>query len=205
MTYVFLFCAAVGGTVMVLQFVLTLIGLGGESFDLDVDGDVDFDVDTDFDADIDLDGAEHVGSSWMFGVLSFRTVMAAMAFFGLTGMACHSADMPPGKTLLVAAAAGLAAMYAVYWMMRGMKLLKAEGTARIQRAVGRHATVYTTIPAEESGTGKIQINLQNRTMEYLALTSGRALSPGAKVVVVDVVTSDTVEVEPILEERNDDV
>ncbi len=197
MSYVFLICATVGGTVMVFQFLLTLIGLGGEAFDLDVD--LDAGADTDFDA-------EHVGSSWMFGVLSFRTILAAMAFFGLAGLACNSAEMPLGKTLLVAVAAGTAALFAVYWMMRGMKLLKAEGTVRIQRAVGRHATVYTTIPAEESGSGKIQINLQNRTMEYSALTSGRELSPGTKVVVVDIITSDTVEVEPVLEdERNDDV
>ena len=204
MSYVFLICAAVGGTVMVLQFVLTLIGFGGEAFDLDVDADMDADAEIDFDTDTELD-AEHVGSTWMFGVLSFRTILAAMAFFGLAGLACNSAQMPLGKTLLVALAAGAAAMFAVYWMMRGMKSLKAEGTARIERTVGRHATVYTTIPAEESGSGKIQINLQNRTMEYSALTSGRELSPGTKVVVVDIITSDTVEVEPVLDERNDDV
>jgi hypothetical protein len=71
--------------------------------------------------------------------------------------------------------------------------------------VGKHGTVYVTIPADESGAGKIQLNLQNRTMEYLAMTSGHALSPGAKVVVTDVITADTVQVEPVLEavERND--
>ncbi len=203
MTHVFLICAAVGGTVMVLQFVLTLIGLGGEAFDIDIDADMD--ADADLDADFDADGAEHVGSTWMFGVLSFRTVIAAMAFFGLAGLGCTSAEMPVGQTLLVAVGAGAAALFAVYWMMRGMKSLKADGTARIERAVGRHATVYTTIPAEESGSGRIQINLQDRTMEYSALTSGSELRPGVKVVVVDIITSDTVEVEPVLDERNDDV
>jgi len=90
--------------------------------------------------------------------------------------------------------------------MLWLKGMKAEGTPRVHRAIGRHGTVYTTIPADQSGTGKIQLSLQNRTMEYLALTSGHALSPGAKVVVTDVVTSNTLAVEPILEsERNDHV
>jgi len=210
MTYVFVFCAIVGGLVMVLQFVLTLIGLGGEALNIDLPDDVDVaaDADLEFNTNADLgdDLGGHASSSWVFGVLSFRTIVAALAFFGLAGLAAQSVGATAINQLIVAIAAGIGAMFAVYWMMRGLKSLKAEGTARIQRAVGKHATVYVTIPAERSGTGKIQVNLQNRTMEYLALTSGHELHPGAKIVVVDVITSDTVEVEPVLEsERNDDV
>ena len=205
MTMVFVVCAALGGSVLVLQFVLTLVGLGGEAFDLDlpdqVDTDVDLNVDADFDSasDFDSHAGDHVSSSWMFGVVSFRTVVAALAFFGLAGLAGQSGGLPTTQTLLIAIAAGAAAMYGVYWMMRGLKHLKAEGTARIERAVGRHASVYVTVPAEEAGTGKIQINLQQRTMEYLALTDGEAIKPGTKVVVTDVITSDTVKVHPVLE------
>jgi len=204
MFYVFVVCAAIGGTILVFQFVLTMIGLGGEAFDLDVpDGDVD--VDLDFDADVDapsdadLGHDAHVGSSWLFGVISFRSIVAALAFFGLAGLTAQSAELSPVKTLLVAVAAGAAAMYGVYWMMRGLKSLRSEGTPRIQRAVGRHATVYVTIPGEQSGAGKIQMNVQSRTMEYLAMTSGEKLAPGSKVVVVGLITPTTVEVEPVLE------
>ena len=158
------------------------------------------------DADVDVGhGDVHYDSTWFFGVLSLRTVVAALAFFGLTGLASQSAGASTPTTLLIAAAAGIAAMYGVYWMMRGLKALQSEGTPQIQRAVGRHGTVYTTIPANDSGTGKIQLNLQNRTMEYLALTPGDKLPPGAKIVVTNVITPTTLEVEPILEtaeERN---
>ena len=208
----FLICAVAGGTVLVVQFVLTLIGLGGEAFDLDIpdgiDADVDLNVDTDFHIDTDAasNAGGHVDSSWLFGVISFRTVVAALAFFGLAGLAARSAEMGSFTTLGVAVAAGVAAMYGVYYLFNTMKKLSSEGTVRVRRAVGKHGTVYTTIPAEESGTGKIQINLQNRTMEYLALTSGHALSPGAKVVVTDVITPNTLAVEPVLEtERNNHV
>ena len=88
MATVFVVCAAIGGTVVVIQFVLTMIGLGGDAMDLDI-GDVDTDMDVDFDGDLDVSGeidAGHVGSSWLFGVISFRTVIAALAFFGLAGL-----------------------------------------------------------------------------------------------------------------------
>ena len=197
---VFLICALVGGAVMIIQFALTLIGLGGEAFDVDTDFDVDVDVDVDTDFDADAAGhGDHVDSSWLFGVISFRTVVAAVAFFGLAGMAGQSAGVGEFQSLGIAVLAGLVAMYGVYWMILSLKKLRSEGTARVQRSLGRHGTVYTTIPAEQSGTGKIQINLQNRTMEYLAMTSGHALSPGAKVVVTDVITANTVAVEPALE------
>ena len=199
MSYVFVVCATIGGTILVFQFVLTMIGLGGDAFDLDMpvgDADVDLDLDADMGSDTDVG---HVGSSWLFGVISFRTMVAAAAFFGLGGLTAQSADASPAVSLLVAIAAGAAAMYGVYWIMRGLNSLDSEGTPRIGQALNRYGTVYTTIPAEKSGTGKIQINVRNQTVEYLAMTSGEKLAPGSKVVVVDVITPSTVAVEPALE------
>ncbi len=203
MDSVFVVCAAVGCTVLIVQFVLTLIGLGGEAFDIDMPGDIDADFDTDFDTDFGGTAADHVDSTWLFGMISFRTVVAALAFFGLAGLGARAAEASIFIQLVVAIAAGLAAMYGVYFLLQSLKKLKSEGTPRIGRAVGKHGTVYTTIPADDSAAGKIQINLQNRTMEYLAMTSGHALAPGAKVVVTDVITSNTVQVEPFLETERD--
>ncbi len=203
MTTVFVVCALIGGTILVFQFVLTMIGLGGEAFDLDLpDGDVDLDVG----GDVDIGHDAHVDSSWLFGVISFRTIVAALAFFGLAGLAAQQADARPATALIVAIAAGIVAMYVVYWVMRGLASMKTDGTLRIQRAVGKHATVYIPIPASEGGAGKIQMSLQSQTAEYLAMTAGQALPSGSKVVVVGVITPTTVEVEPVLEtERNNHV
>ena len=197
MNTVFIVCATIGGTVLVLQFALTLIGLGGDALDVDMPEDIDgFDGDVDVDIDADVhDGAAHTHDTLgLFKILSFRTIVAALAFFGLCGLAAQSADASTTNTMLVAIAGGAVAMVAVYWMMRGLYELQAEGTARIQRTVGRHGSVYLCIPDNNSGSGKIQINLQNRTMEYSAVTSGPELPTGTKVVVVDVVNPNTVEV-----------
>ncbi len=198
----FLICAVIGTTILVIQFVLTIIGFGSEAFDIDIPSGSD-DVDFDIDADVGDTIGDHVDSSWLFGVISFRTIVAALAFFGLAGLAARAGGLGLLATLAVAIGAGLAAMYSVYFLFESMKKLSSEGTVRIRQALGKHGTVYITIPAEESGAGKIQLNLQNRTMEYLAMTVGQAIAPGAKVVVTNIVTSDTVAVEPVLEtQRN---
>ena len=211
MTLLFTLCAALGCTILVLQFLLSLIGLGGHS-DFGGDGAHDLsggvhdgggdlhpgDVHAEATHDSHTsDQNDHHDANWLFRMLSFRAVVAALAFFGLAGLAGDSAEIPLPLTLVIALAAGLAAMYGIYWMMRGMQSLQAEGTARIERAIGKIGTVYLRIPAHESESGKIQLNLQNRTMEYLAMTSGPELPTGTKVEVVGVISPTTVAVLPV--------
>jgi membrane protein implicated in regulation of membrane protease activity len=212
MTWLFLFCATVGGTILVCQLALTLLGfldLGGDLPDhpTDVDfgsGDVSGHGDMSGHADLDGDGLTdghghgHTSSDWLFGVISFRTLVAAITFFGLAGMTARSAEMNPPAQLLIAIGAGIAAMYGVYFLMRQVYKLSQDSTIRIKRAIGKTGTVYLPIPAAHGGAGKVQLVLQQRLMEYEAVTShGQKLPGGAKIVVVGVVGSETLEVEPV--------
>ncbi len=192
---VFLFCAVIGGTIFVLQFVMALIGMGDDGFDLA--DDLPDDVPDDFGDVGDIQGhvVDH-GSTWFFGVISFRTVVAALAFFGLAGLAALESGRSPLVAGPVAVAAGAAAMYGVHWLMRLLYRLGHDGTVKIERSVGQCGTVYVPIPGARSGTGKVQLQVQNRIMEYQAVTSNPdRLSTGAKVVVVSIVSPTTVEVE----------
>jgi hypothetical protein len=71
-----------------------------------------------------------------------------------------------------------------------------DGSVSIHGAVGATGTVYLTIPADKAGAGKVLLTLQNRTVEYQAVTSHAALPTGAAIMVVDVVGPDTVDVIP---------
>jgi hypothetical protein len=219
MWYMFVVCAAFGGTIMVCQTVLTLLGLAGESLHMDVPHDVGHDVGADLHADGDTGGdfhgdaggdahveavdaahaaghAEHGhGSTSLFKLLSFRAVVAAITFFGLAGLAAQSAELSPIVVLAVALAAALAAMYGVYWMMQLLYHLHSEGTVRIERAVGTAGSVYLRVPAARAGVGKVLLNLQNRTMEYAAMTAGPELRTGTPVVVVAVIGPGTLDVQ----------
>lgn len=194
-------CAAIGGTLIVCQFLMTLVGLGGGH---DFAGDHHIDAGGhDMAGGHDGAGDHHVGhgneSTWFLGILTFRTISAALAFFGFVGIIGQRAALETMPTLLMATGAGLAAMFFVAWIMRFLGRLNVDGTVRIERAVGCHGTVYLPIPAgSAAGQGKVQINVSNRTVECKA-TAKDALPTGAKIVVVAVLSSDTVEVAPATE------
>lgn len=188
MTTVFMLCAVVGSVIVAVQFLLTLVGFG---HDLGFDGDAHVDIDH---GGGDPHGGEHEGSHF-FSVLSFRSVVAAIAVFGLAGLGASTSGWSPYTTLVMALGAGAAALVVVAWTMRLLYGLKDDGTVHIERAVGHSGTVYLTIPGEHHGTGKVLLTLQNRTVECLAVTSKGSLPTGAPVVVVNVVGPNTVEVE----------
>jgi membrane protein implicated in regulation of membrane protease activity len=129
------------------------------------------------------------------GVLTFRSLVWALTFFGLVGLATSSYLEWP-LDLLAASVAGVGTLYLVGLLMRSLHQLRAEGTARIERSVGKTGTVYLKVPGQRAGAGKVTLNLQNRTVEYQAITSQQELPTGAKVVVVAVIGPDTVEVMP---------
>jgi hypothetical protein len=211
MEAVFIACAALGGTLMVGQFILGLVGIGHHAdFDHDFSGDVGHDFGGHDAGHHGADGhhgsqddahshADH-GSNWFLKALSVRTLVAAVTFFGLAGLASIKADVPATQSLLIACAAGVAALYGVYYIMQSLYRLKADGTERINRAIGTEGTVYLTIPGNNAGTGKIHFTLQNRLVEYPAVTAGETLPTGTSVVVVGLVGPDTVQVEPTTQE-----
>lgn len=217
----FLVCAAVGGTILVCQFVMTLTGFGG---DHDLAG---HDV-----AGHDLaghsvgghefggsDGAGHGGAAhgahgdhdsgdaathdhhsatkltWLFSFISFRSVVAGLAFFGLGGIAGIQSGLSRQWTVAVALLAAATAMYVVTMIMKGFARLAHDGTVRIQNAVGKQATVYIPIPGGNAGAGKVQMKVQNRLVEYAAVTSEpEKLSTGTQVEIVQVAGTGVLEV-----------
>jgi ammonia channel protein AmtB len=102
---------------------------------------------------------------------------------------------------------GIAAMYGTAVAMRWMLGFEDDGTVSIHGAVGATGTVYLTIPGERQGSGKVMLTLQNRIVEYQAITSDALLPTGAAIMVVDVVGPDTVHVvaDPTKKELSDAV
>ncbi len=185
MTNLYLICALAGGTLFIVQFLLTLIGIGDH-------GDVSFNHDSGF----DHDGA----AFWSF--VGFRAVVAAVTVFGLAGMAARSTSAAAPFSPLIAVASGVVMLVVVGFAMRGLNRLNTDGTSDIQNARGALGTVYIPIPAANQGLGKVQIDVQNRTLEAQAVTFADALETGTKIVVVDIVSPDTVEVIAVSQMRN---
>jgi hypothetical protein len=200
LTTFFILCAVIGGVIFICQFVMLLVGFGGE--EADFAGDLPDGIPDDLGDVSDPQG--HVmdhGSSWIFGAISLRTVVAAALFFGLAGLAAQQA-VPSNDALsfLIALAGGAAAFFGVHWIMKTLYKLGEDRTVRIERAVGCRGSVYVPIPPGKSGVGKIQLKLQNRIMELAAMTpAAEKLPTGARVEVVNLISPNTVEVQPVTE------
>jgi hypothetical protein len=194
METIYLICAAIGGTLIVCQLLLTMLGLGGHH---DVGGGGhDFgghDVGG-HDASGHHDSDHEADSNWFLSLITFRTLTAALAFFGLAGLASIRFDADPAIGLAIAVATGAGAFFAVGWLMKFMSRLNLDGTIRIDHAIGALGTVYLSIPGAKAGAGKVLVNQLNRSVEYKAITSQEPLPTGAKIVVVRIVNADTLEV-----------
>jgi hypothetical protein len=187
----YLICAAVGGTLIVCQFVMTVFGMGGHH---DLAGHDHVEV-AGHGGGGDHHGDHGDDSTWFLGMLTFRTISAGLAFFGLVGVMGQRAELEPAVALVLALAGGLAALLLVGWTMKLLARLNIDGTVRIEKALGCRGTVYVPIPAASVGQGKVQVCVHNCTKEYNAIAKN-ALPTGAKIVVVAVVAADTVEVAP---------
>jgi len=169
---IFLVSAIGGGALLVLQILVTLIG---------GDSDVDGDLDGGFDGDA--------------GGLSFRTVVAFVTFFGIAGKAALAGEMGPWAALGVAVAAGSLAFWLVGLAMLQLSRLRSSGNVQIENAVGVEGRVYLAVPGERSGTGRVTVPIQGRTVQYKAVTRGPEIATGQFCKVVAVHAGDTLEVE----------
>jgi hypothetical protein len=192
MEQVYLACAAVGGTILVVQTLLLMFAGHG-----DLDGHVDG-------ADMhDVSGHDHVGDGHgdlFVKLLTFKTVVAFLTFFGLAGLASGSAGFDRGPSLLMAIAAGCCALFAVGYLMSALSRLQSRGNLNVKNAVGRPARVYLRIPANRQGHGKIMVTFQGRTVECRAMTPGAEIPTGAQVKVIAATGVDMLEVQSLEKE-----
>lgn len=176
MASVYMVCAVAGSVVLIIMLVVNLIGL-----DHSVDGHLDhFDV--------------HDDASHAFQVLSLRSLIAAIAFFGLGGALANAAGAGALFSFAVSFSSGLAAMLLVAWIMHLMLSLQEDGTLDLSLAVGVNGTCHLTVPGARAGAGKIMVTVQDRALELDAMTRGDTIPTGAPVRVVEILNSSLVEV-----------
>ncbi len=205
MESLYLVCAVAGGTILVVQTILLMIGGASDSaddghFDVghDVAGhDVPHDAGAGAGHEHDASAASDAHEAAYLKVLSFKTLVAFVTFFGLSGLACRRAGMDHLPTLFVAFAAGAVALYLVAYLMTSLSRLQSRGNVSLSNAVGAIGKVYLRVPGERSGTGKVHVVVQGRLVECRAITAGPEIPTGAQARVVSVVDSNTLEVAPV--------
>jgi len=183
MTAVFAFAAIVGW-----PFLLFFVFFGGEG------GDVDADLDVDFDADVEVGDA--VGGAGLGGgiaaavlsLLSFRSIVFFLAFFGATGLILTALSTGSVIALVLAVALGL---FAASLNNRVFRYLKTSSIGMdvsdrvLSGAVGR-----VTIPISVPSKGRITCEVEGQTINLTAVPFDAKergeFEVGETVVVVEV-------------------
>lgn len=199
--------------ILVLQTILLLIGIGG-SHDMDHgefaedhgglgdhgDLDQDFDQADDFDGD-DFDDHDMAHHSSGLRIFTVRGIVAFFAVGGWLGIVLGDTGLHPSLVILIAFAAGIAALLGIALLMKWSLALQDEGNLDLRNAIGKTAQVYIPIPADGDGSGKVTLTLQERYVELSAITTAHtALRTDQMVKVTGIINQSTLVVKPIVSE-----
>lgn len=197
---VFYYCAIPATLILVIQTILSIFGIGHSEGDVDFDGSIDVDMDSDVDVmggsaaeSTSIDAIESAASLKFFSV---RGIVAFFSLFGWVGVVLAEEGLNTILIFFIATISGLIGMFVIAMMFYLISKMQRNGNISIKNAIGHTGQVYLTIPAKQSGKGKIQITIQERYTEVEAMTnSQKSLSTGTMVRVVDVIDINTLLVE----------
>ena len=204
---VFLFSLLIGGAVLALQIILSLVGFDTDVADLDLD--LDLDLEAPDAADVtgavaapegDLGGSDAAAGLDLLGI---RSISAGLATFGAAGLLLEPLLFSWLAAILAVIPAGLAMVGTAYLTLLMLRL-ESDGSIQLENAVGTVGTVYLTVPLEQTGaesSGLVHLTVQGRTIEVRAITRGGVALPTGSSVVVVAAEGDTVEVvsTPVIE------
>jgi len=170
--HMFLYAAIPFTLILVIQAILTIVGLGGHDADVDADTDADADVDAGLDGGTDPDYDVHETNVAVAGFRFFtiRGLVAFFCIFGWTGYALSGTSMDALPVIIISVAAGFAAMIVIGLMFYSVRRLQSSGNIQYSNAVGQSAEVYIPIPPQRSGRGKVMVTIQERLVEAEAVT-----------------------------------
>jgi hypothetical protein len=168
--------------VLLLQILLTLIGVGHHDADFSGHGDHDTGI----------------------GLLTVRTVTAFFVGFGWTGAIMLNRGYSMTAAIAAGTATGVVFLLATAFLIRNLlRLQSGGGNVDYNNAIGLIGTVYTTVPAAEAGGGQIELMIQGRLMMAEAYTKAAwNLKPNSKAKVVALIGRSTLLVEPLTNSPN---
>jgi membrane protein implicated in regulation of membrane protease activity len=169
--------------VLLIQTVMLLFGFGDEA-----DGDID---------DVDIADA---GDGLV--IFSVKGIVAMLSILGWTGVIFLGTGMDHTLAIFLAILCGIAALFAMAFVMRAIAKLQSSGNIDVGNAIGKVGQVYIPIKPNGSAQGKVNLTVQGTFTEFSAITmSNETLPTGSYVRVVAVDEAGTLLVEPISREK----
>ena len=166
----YLYVAIPASLILVIQTIMTFLGLTGE-------------IDVDFDGDGDVDVEGETGLT----IFSVRNMVAFFTFFGWSGLWMLSSDLNPVLTAFLSILVGILFMFISMSLFILVSKMQRSGNINLSNAVGIVGEVYIPIPANRRNYGKIMVVIQGALCEIEAITDEPDdIKTGSQVVVVAV-------------------
>ena len=171
-----MFAIAVPATVvLIIQLILLFVGMGAS------------DADVDMEADVETDGA----SLFNLKLFSLRGIMAFLAIGGWVGLLLSEIGLATWLAGLLAFIAGAAVAVLIALVYKWFEKIESNGNIEIKSAVGKKGTVYIPVPAKGQGRGKVNVTVEDRLIEYDAITEEETLIPTNAAIEVAGVMDET--------------
>jgi len=185
MEYWLYWIAAITTALFAIRLVLMLIGLDGAGDAADAAGAVDT-----------LDAAHAAGDAADFKIFSLMTLLVTLMLGSWAAIGMIEYGLPHWVALAGGYGGGFGAGIGVSYLLFSMKKLEADGTVRIDDAVGLKATVYAKIPEAGNGRGQVQVTIKGRLRTIDAVSDGPEIPSFSTVVVMSKVENNLLRVCP---------
>jgi membrane protein implicated in regulation of membrane protease activity len=137
-------------------------------------------------SDTDFDAHGHDGDGSDFQVFSFRNLINFLLGFGWSGISLFSTVHNPFLLIILALSVGVGFVWLFFLLIKQLQRLSEDNSFKETDTIGQTATVYLTIPASRTGSGKVHLNLKGSHHELDAMTDGEALLYGIEVIIIAV-------------------
>ena len=164
--------AIVSTAIMLIQTILSLLGMSDLDLDVGVDGGLD-----------DCSGVD---------LFSVKNIVNFFVGFGWAGISFRPYVESDLLLIFLSLLVGVGFVLIFIFIFKQLMKLESNSAVGADACVGRTADVYLRIPASRSGKGKIQLSINGAAREFDAVTDDAELIPsGAVVTVLEVVGKST--------------
>lgn len=176
---IFWYIALPTSGVFVIQTILTFVGADA------TDG-----IDADFDGDLD-------GTNAPFQFFSFRNLINFLLGFSWTGISFFKEIENTNYLYALSMLVGVFFVFIFFIVIKQITKLAEDNTFKITNAINKTAEVYTPIPEEKSGKGKVLVSVHGAYHELVAMTEGERIPSGATVKITKIINQNILIVESI--------
>jgi len=186
---VYAYIAIPSSVILMLQTFLLFFGIG------DGGGDIDMD------SSIEIDSTDATGDG--LALFSIRGIVAMLCIGGWSGIVLLNTALPVPLSIIISIIIGICSLVGMAYLMKAVTKLQDSGNIVIENAIDKVGQVYLPIPPSMSGSGKINITVQDKFTEFSAVTTDpEEIKTGETVKVVSIDDSGLLTVERVRKDEN---